>query len=572
MKRRAAIRRPQWVVAAVLGVLAGVCGSGLAPPAVACPFCSAISKTLSEEISGSDHVVFARRLAGTDVPVGDAANLADPAAGQPPGGAGTAQAQHTAQFEIVEVLKSRGGAEPGKQIELLYFGRHAEDVLFVVYGMGDESISWSTPVALTPRSLDYIKRLPQLPSGGPDRLAFFQQYFEDEEAMLAADAYDEFARAPYADVRALKDRMNRQQLLAWIRSPEVSVSRRRLYLTMLGVCGQPEDADALEQLIRTDDRAVRACLDALVAAYLNLKGEAGLPLVEELFLANPNSEYTDTYSTIMSLRFHLQEGEQIPKQRLLAALRRVLDRKDLADLVIPDLARWQDWSVIDRLVTLFKEADQKTAWVRVPVVNYLRACPLPEAKERLQELAQIDPDAVRRAQQFFPLGAPAQPQGQSAGQTAGTDQPGRGAQGPAGQTATTSQAGAVDPTAAQGDSAAQVDPSAEGGARGAGVQGAGVAATGGEGAVDSQGNLPTADAGEQGQTPGQPAADQKATAQGGTAAGAAARGTVTQPGGAGQSAGQPRSMWVVLGTAVGVGLVLTLLFVAILYGNWGRAS
>lgn len=58
---------------------------------------------------------------------------------------------------------------------------------------------------------------------------------------------------------------------------------------------------------------------------------------------------------------------------------------------------------MDRLVELFKNADEESAWVRVPVVNYLRACPLPEAKERMAELEAIDPDAVKRANSFFPL-------------------------------------------------------------------------------------------------------------------------------------------------------------------------
>jgi hypothetical protein len=40
------------------------------------------------------------------------------------------------------------------------------------------------------------------------------------------------------------------------------------------------------------------------------------------------------------------------------------------------------------------------------VVNYLRACPLPEAKERLAELEKIDPKAVKRAATFFPIPAP----------------------------------------------------------------------------------------------------------------------------------------------------------------------
>jgi hypothetical protein len=80
----------------------------------------------------------------------------------------------------------------------------------------------------------------------------------------------------------------------------------------------------------------------------------------------------------------------------------------LADLVIPDLARWEDWSVMDRLVELFKTSDDESNWVRVPVVNYLRACPLPEAKTKLDELAKLDPETVKRANSFFPFaGTPA---------------------------------------------------------------------------------------------------------------------------------------------------------------------
>ena len=36
------------------------------------------------------------------------------------------------------------------------------------------------------------------------------------------------------------------------------------------------------------------------------------------------------------------------------------------------------------------------------MVNYLRACPLPRAKELLKECEKIDPAAVKRANSFFP--------------------------------------------------------------------------------------------------------------------------------------------------------------------------
>jgi hypothetical protein len=64
---------------------------------------------------------------------------------------------------------------------------------------------------------------------------------------------------------------------------------------------------------------------------------------------------------------------------------------------VADLARWQDWSVVDRLVGIFKDATADNIFVREPIVNYLRACPLPAAAAAVKELEKIDPEAVRRA-------------------------------------------------------------------------------------------------------------------------------------------------------------------------------
>jgi hypothetical protein len=152
-------------------------------------------------------------------------------------------------------------------------------------------------------------------------------------------------------------------------------------------------------------------LDALIACYLTLSGEAGIPLINELFLANQQAPYADTYAAIMAVRFHGTEGGVIARSALVSSLHHVLDRKDLADLVIPDLARWSDWSQIDRLTELFINADEDNNWVRVPVVNYLRACPKPEAKAALKKLEEVDPDAVKRANTFFSIPVPAQDTG-----------------------------------------------------------------------------------------------------------------------------------------------------------------
>jgi hypothetical protein len=375
-----------------LPLLAVACAALVASssPARACPFCAAVSLTFSEEIANSQVAVIAKLVYLPPRAESDAA-------------AANSLEVPKAKFEITKVLKGQEALGKTSKFETIYFGDGAVGAKFLVMGIDPPMINWSTPIAVTERGEAYVAKAIELAKEGPDRLAFFQDYLEDKDEMLARDAYDEFAKMPYAGVLALKDRMKHDQLVGWIKSPQVPVSRRRLYLTMLGVCGGQQDLPMLEELIQAKDRQTRGALDALVAAYLTLKGPGGMTLVEDLFLKNKDAEYTDTYATIMALRFHGTEEKIIPRERLLEGIRLMLDRPQLADLVIPDLARWEDWSVMERLVELFKTSDDESSWVRVPVINYLRACPLPKAKQHIDELAKLDPETVKRANSFFPF-------------------------------------------------------------------------------------------------------------------------------------------------------------------------
>ena len=349
-----------------------------------CPFCSAASQTLRQESLSMDAVAIAHLV--TD---------------------GRIDIDGNATFEVESILRGNNLLEVGQKVEAVYFGPGKSDKKFLLLGVDPRNLVWSSPLPLSAEAVRYVESIQALPDDPIARLDFYQKHFEHPDSLLARDSYDEFALAPYADVKRLKDKMNRQQLLEWVRDPAKSPDRKRLYYTMLGICGLPEDAEEFEDMIESQDPEKRAGLDALIAAYLMIKGEDGLKLIDEQFLANRKASYPDVYSAVMALRFHGTEVEKLPKEAILKSMRHLLDAPDLADLVIPDLARWGDWSQIDRLSDLFKNANDDNSWVRVPVVNYLRACPLPEAKAKLEELEKIDPKAVKRAATFFPIPAPA---------------------------------------------------------------------------------------------------------------------------------------------------------------------
>jgi hypothetical protein len=387
--------RPAFIVLTTIVVLGG-------RSTLACDFCGPVNLTLSEEIGNSDVALIATMVKLPEKAKDDKSELT------------------RAVFHVEQVLK--GGEHLAKDkagklelVHALYFGDKPKGTPFLLLGVNPPKLSWSGP-PLTEAAVPYVAKLPKLPSEGADRLAFFQEYLEDKDRLLAQDAYDEFAKAPYSDFKALRARMNREKLLTWLGDKEMLSSRKRLYMMMLSVCGKPEDTKMLKELLleKPKDNEPRLGLEPVIVAYLMLSGNEGMKLIDELFMANKKAHYADMYAAIMALRFMGQEQEPISRKRILQSFHHILDRADFADLVIPDLARWEDWSVMDRLVELFKTAKGENSWVRVPVVQYLSACPLPKAKDHLAELEKIDPEAIKRASFILPLGRPTPGQAKTA--------------------------------------------------------------------------------------------------------------------------------------------------------------
>jgi len=351
-----------------------------------CPFCSAVALTFTEQINEQQVAVVAKLIEKPEPPSADSYDFPD------------------GKFEIVGVLKGKELVTTGMTFKTQIVGVYPVGQKFLVMGQGVPDISWTTPIKATERVFEYLQEIRKLPESGPDRLVFFQQYFEDKEKILAFDAYDEFAAAPYEDLLAMKDQMQREKLLEYIQSPKTTINRRRLYFTMLGVCGQTKDIEMLEGLIKSDSRKQQAGLDALIGCYLKLNGKKGLPLIVEKFLGNEDADYVDLTNVMEALRFMATETDVLSTDDIVPAVRTILDHPDHADIVIEDLARWGDWSVMEKLVKRFKNLDEDSNWQRVPILAYLLECPKPEAVEHLKELKKIDPQAFERASFYRNIG------------------------------------------------------------------------------------------------------------------------------------------------------------------------
>ncbi len=360
--------------------------------AMACPFCTAQALTLTEEIDTSTVAVLATL---TKVPKNNEQPI-DPSAALEP-----------CEFKIDQVVKGADVIAGGNVVRTLYLGQAAIGSKFLITAIPSEQakIIWAAPIALPERGPEYLAKVLKLPKEGPERLIFFQDYIQDKDELLARDAYDEIAKLPYDVIVKAKDKLRHDDFVEWIQDPDTTASKRRMFFSLLSVCGTKEDVPMLERMIRSTERRDRSGLDSMLNCYMALLGEDAMPLIEELFLKDPKVDYTDRYSAIMAIRFQGTEGKAVPRERLIEALRLNLDHPKVADLVVMDLARWKDWDSMERLVEMFKKSGDETIFIREPVINYLRICQGKEAKKHLEDLAKIDPIAYQRALSMMPLPA-----------------------------------------------------------------------------------------------------------------------------------------------------------------------
>lgn len=402
----------------LIAVCAGALVVAPAAMALSCPFCSAPSLTLAEQVAQSDAVALVQWAGGTK------------ADEKSPG---------TTIYQVVQVVKQPAGNKAaavakGDKIELTRYRAGKPGDLFLLMGTLGTVLEWNSPLEVTETSFNYIVQAPSPEADPGKRLAYFLKFLEFPDPLVANDAYGEFANAPYKDIAPLADQMPREQLRKWVTNPETPQTRLGLYGLLLGLCGKEEDARLMEEKIVAASDDFRLGIDGIMGGYLLLTGADGLDVIDRTKLAtkyvtdragvpivDAKGEkkllpFSETYAAMQALRFMWTYGEgKISPERLRQSMRILLDRPELADLVIADLSRWKDWSVADRMMELYGAKEYDIPSIKRAIVRYFLVCAkdLPEgenvpepkhvatAKRYLAELREKDPKTVKEAERFF---------------------------------------------------------------------------------------------------------------------------------------------------------------------------
>ena len=381
--------------------------SGIPAALATCPFCPPAAPTLSEQAAGSDAVALVSFIASPK----ESPNEKTPA---------------SSTWKVVDVLKNfRGVLKKDGELKIpeRLSGRPGD--LFLLMGKAEgrdaKVVTWDTPLAISEIGFQYLKQAPAPETPRHQRLKYFLRFLEYPDPLLADDAYYEFAGADYEDLVLIKDSFSPERIRKWINDPDTLAPRLGLYGLMLGLSRNEEDAELLKGKILDEADKTRLGIDGIIGGYLLLTGEEGMTLLENTKIKNPKAPVADVHAAMSAFRFLWDYGQGVvPKARLIAATRLLLDRLEVANLAIADLARWKDWSVMDKLMDVYRKGDPTNPLgqiaIRRAVIRYMIAATLdvpesadPEnppahalkARKHLETLRLLDPKAVAQAERLM---------------------------------------------------------------------------------------------------------------------------------------------------------------------------
>ena len=363
----------------------------------ACPFCPGPSKPLTEQLSQADVAVLANWVEAEE---------------------GTLKQSGKTVFKIKELVRQPENAkfktEARVTIQRHYPGKTG--ALFLLLGSQGTQIKWDDPVEVTEASFRYITQAPGLEQTTTQRLKYFLKFLEDPDQTIANDAFAEFANAPFEDITPLAQELPREKIRSWLASSKTPVPRLGLYGLLMGLCGQESEITFMEQKINEPTEELRLGIGGLISGYLMLTGAEGLTKIEQSKFRTKEVAFSETFAAMQALSFIWTfDNHNIKKDRLRASMRLLLERPELADLAVANLARWEDWSVMDRLMVLYGQENYQNRSVKKAIVRYLMvaakkknqsgkgpdAATMKKARQLLNKLRNEDPATVKSAERFF---------------------------------------------------------------------------------------------------------------------------------------------------------------------------
>ena len=273
-------------------------------------------------------------------------------------------------------------------------------------GQADGELRWSE-IPLNETSFAYVARAPSLRQPAHKRLPHFLPFLEHPDPLLAEDAYLEFGHARFDEVAELADRLPQASFRKWLLDERVPEERKGFYGMALGLAPEGElryeNAEFLRKLIERPSSDFRAGFDGLLGGYLLAGGKEALKLIDRKYLADPEAPAGDVRHAMTALRFYHEYGRTITPQQLGEALAHLLVRRQFAAAAVVDLARWQAWEQTEEVARLGRSQEIDDRPTRRSVISFMLLSPTPLARREATRLRGLYPEETAAAEKQLNL-------------------------------------------------------------------------------------------------------------------------------------------------------------------------
>lgn len=363
---------------------------------LACPFCEMSGKTLYKEILDAKLVVYGQ-LANAQVRIN-------------PDGTESS----TTELHIVEVVKDHPFLKDRKVLLIpryIPFSKGQEDFLLFADIYKERLDPYRGIPIIDKEMVTYMKRSLEL--GDQDvvkRLEFSVKYLDHADVELANDAYREFAQVDYKDVLKWIQQTDQAALRAkvthWLSDEATPAYRYGFYGMLLGLVGKPEDAPVFEKLVADPQSGLVTGMDGLMAGYIRAVPNAGWSYVKTQ-LADASIPFARRYSALQAVRFIWRyQPELLQVKDIVQGLTPLIEQNDIADLVIDDFRKKQQWSLVETILKLNQLDTHNVPQIKRSILKYMLKCPHDKAKAYVAEVRKTNPALVEQAEDFLKLEIP----------------------------------------------------------------------------------------------------------------------------------------------------------------------
>ena len=273
-------------------------------------------------------------------------------------------------------------------------GSEKADSVLLLFNAGANA--WTNAGAMPVSRIDWLRQLASMrpasalapaDTSWAERVALFAPDLEHPLPLAAQTAYDEIAVAPYAMMRTLKPLLDARKLSVWLQNPDLA-ARRSLYHLLLGFAGDQTTASALEKRILSEGTFLnKADLSSMLAATIELRGNAGVEWVEKQYLQAPTRTDVEVQAALLAMSVHGNDGVKVSRNRIIQAYRGFIKNNPArAGFVASDLGNWGHWEFVTDYMALLKTGEKQAFSSRYAIVLYLMRSPSAEARNALEQL------------------------------------------------------------------------------------------------------------------------------------------------------------------------------------------